>query len=43
MYKFKGRRGDRYYWSRPAMGFGPAYEEIVSCDVEWFWNYRPCI
>jgi hypothetical protein len=37
-YKFSHRAGGRLYWTAPAPGFGPAYEELVSCNALWFWG-----
>jgi hypothetical protein len=38
-YKFSHRSGRRYYWTRRAPEFGPAYEEQISCSVLWFWGW----
>lgn len=43
-YKFSHRAGGRYYWRRPMLdmyGDQTAYEEVVSCSVEWFWRAGP--
>jgi hypothetical protein len=39
-YKFSHRAGDTYYWRRRATGFGSSYEEVISCNVDWFWGKR---
>lgn len=36
-YKFTGRVGDTYYWTRRDP-HRQAMDEVVSCNVAWFWG-----
>lgn len=38
-YKFSHRAGGRYYWRRRVPG--TVYEEVISCNVDWFWRSGP--
>ncbi len=39
-YLFSHRAGGRYYWTGPHLP-GDSRAEVVSCNVEWFWNPAP--
>lgn len=37
-FRFSHRSRGQYYWKRSIPG-SPAYEEIISCSVLWFWGW----
>ena len=39
-YRFSHRADNTYYWTRRAPGFGTAYDEVISCNVDWFWRKK---
>lgn len=40
-YQFRGRNGDTYAWSRESLDADfRNYEEVVTCNVDWFWGKR---